>query len=73
MSVTVVNCENCGGSSSPVDSVCVDVTFSKHSLCDKCYNMHSDKQHHYFCTDLCFSEYMLKVINGEAKLEWKYR
>lgn len=66
-----IHCNQCGGSSIGLESVSVNVVLSKYHHCDKCHHGHDEKQTYFFCSELCFHNYLLRVVDGEAKLEFK--
>ena len=68
----IVRCETCNGDIIPIGSVSVNLTLVKvDRCCEHCNNTHTEKQEHFFCSLPCFHDFMLKVINGEAELNWK--
>jgi hypothetical protein len=69
----VIRCETCGGDTIPLGGISVDLTLNKSEFCNHCYRTKTDKQEHFFCSLLCFHEYMLKLVNGETELKWKER
>ena len=69
--IEIIRCESCGGSSIPFDTVSVDVTLSKSKFCKSCYRTDTEKQHHFFCSLICFYDYMNKAVVGETELKWK--
>ena len=69
--IQVVYCETCGGSSIPFDTVSVNVTLSKSKFCNHCYRTDTEQQHHFFCSLVCFYDFMNKAVVGETELKWK--
>ncbi len=67
----IIHCIECGGTSISLDSVSVDVVFSKHHHCDKCYHGREEKQTYFFCSEECFHKYLLRVAEGKAKFKFK--
>lgn len=68
----IVSCKNCGGSSIALDTVCVDVLFSKsYFQCKHCPQTSTKKHNFFFCHENCFHEFILKVAKGEAEFKWK--
>ena len=69
--IQVVCCESCGGDTTPMNGVSVDVTLSKSKFCNHCYRMDTEKQSHHFCSLICFYDFMNKAVVGETELKWK--
>ena len=66
----IIRCTECGNENIPMGVVSVDVNLSKSTWCEHCYESKRETQHHFFCTVGCLVEYMKKVLDGQAKLEW---
>ena len=67
----ISNCEHCGKTDIGFDCVSVSVELSKSNHCDKCYQLHTDKQYHFFCSLNCFREYMKDQLARNTFFEWK--
>ena len=70
--VTIVCCENCGGSHLGFDQIHVNVTLSKSDQpCEQCNHSHAESQSYLFCSDKCFHDFNAKVARGEKEYRWK--
>jgi len=68
----IIHCESCGGDIIPLNSVSVDLTLNKHvRCCDHCNRTETQKQNHFFCSLMCFHDFMNKAVTGETELKWK--
>lgn len=45
-----------------LDTISVDVSLNKHTHCDKCYHGNTETTHYFFCSEVCFKEYI--AANG---------
>ena len=69
--IQIIHCESCGGDIIPLDSVSVDLFLNKSKFCNHCYRTETEKQHHFFCSLMCFYDFMNKAVTGETELKWK--
>ena len=67
----IIKCESCGGDTIPMGGVSVNVILNKSKFCNHCYRTDTEKQHHFFCSLICFYDFMNKVVVGETELKWK--
>ncbi len=67
--ITVVQCNQCGGSVIDKDVVSVDLSFNKSHWCRECHHPVTSSKRYFFCSTICFLDYITKVVNGETVLE----
>jgi hypothetical protein len=66
-----IHCVECGSDTIGLHSISVDVNLKKRHHCDKCYHGHTETRSYFFCSEMCFHAYLLKVVEGMAKFEFK--
>ena len=59
-------CKNCWKETIPLNSISVNVELSKNSWCEYCREHKTERQNYYFCSILCFNDW---IQNNQ--IEWE--